>query len=193
MAQKTIALNVKKGSPQTSSNCHTQKNSHGKPLIPQDALPDKFDPNNYCSPCTKAFKCLQYYRTHLKMIHKMKLTPHRPKPNFNIIPNPNNSSNYCDSCKWTYSSRNKYLLHLKTVHNISQQPKRNPEITPNIDDPNFYCISCRYSYKSRAIYRQHLQCVHKMELTPVNKHPLYDSTISVEDVKKSKKHKLYHL
>lgn len=102
------------------------------------------------------------------------------------LPDEFDPNNYCIVCHRTYLSKVLFSTHLRRKHRISRKARRNSDIRPDINDPNFYCNSCQYSYKSRAIYREHLKNLHQMELIPLVKQPVYDSTISVSDTKNPK-------
>lgn len=154
-----------------------------KPL-PANAIPNEFDPNNYCVVYNKFFKYIKYYRFHLKYFHKMRLTSLKRAPNPNITSNLDNASNHCEFCNWTFSGKGNYNYHLRSVHkmtipNMHRRGSLNPNISPDINDPNFYCKSCQFKYKTRIIYRSHLRKAHKMEVFS----NLYDPSISIDGTK----------
>lgn len=160
------------------------KRSLTKKISPPEALPDASDPNCYCIVCNIVFKSRNIYRQHLKNIHKMDVTPLKRTPEGNISPDPHNVKNYCDSCNWPFPSSKKYHYHLKCVRKILQRPKiPNLNILPDTDDPNFYCRSSQLKYKTRCTYNKHLQFIYKMELKPLRKKTVFNTTISINNTK----------
>lgn len=84
---------------------------------PPEALPDEFDPNNYCRQCNRIYTTTENYRQHLKRAHKMVLVRLSKRIlDLNISPNPNDANNHCASCNRTYSSRRSYQLYLEGIH-----------------------------------------------------------------------------
>lgn len=105
------------------------------PTLPGD-LPDELDHNKYCVVCKKAYQTLDSYRKHLKSVHKMILTPRKPKPNHDITSDPNNASNHCNSCNWPFTRKVGYRVHLKSVHKMILTKQRG---TPTIQ---IFCQMC---------------------------------------------------
>lgn len=147
-----------------------------------------FDPNFRCSACNMVLGNKANYRLYLKIIHKMKMTPLKPKPNWNITPDPNNSNNHCDSCSRTYTSKGNYRQHLIRMHKLIIPPKfqrttANPNVLPDIDDPNYSCKSCQITCNDRRHYRIHFWIKHQMEMKLLRKQAKFDPAITVHDTK----------
>lgn len=114
---------------------------------PPEALPDEFDPNNYCRQCNRIYTTTENYRQHLKRAHKMVLVRLSKRIlDLNISPNPNDANNHCASCNRTYSSRRSYQLYLEGIHKKNctknSKAKRNSDISPDsgIIEYTFDCL-----------------------------------------------------
>lgn len=134
-------------------------------------LPDIHDPNFYCKPCQHAYKSLQIYRSHLKRIHNMNLTPlvkktmYDPTVSADVLKDPKNTS--CPICKCTYSNRNKYRRHMATIHKdgkntpvCRKETINSSNIQPDPNDPNLHCAACQRVYSNRQVFRHHLRLQH---------------------------------
>lgn len=134
-------------------------------------LPDTHDPNFYCKPCQHTYKPLQIYRSHLKRIHNMDLTPlvkktmYDPTISADVLKDPKNTS--CPICKCTYSNRNKYRRHMATIHKDGKNTPvcrnetiNSSNIQPDPNDPNLHCAACQRVYSNRQVYRHHLRLQH---------------------------------
>lgn len=158
--------------------------------------PDIHDPNNYCRCCERGFESLEKYRSHLKLVHFMRLKPLRiaqrhdsaskssdsemyrnsSKKFYNLqnyyLQKPDSSKIHCRACDKSLPSEISFQHHLLSVHSIDQKIPEESSV-PEIDAVDNFCRVCKLQSASDAAYRRHLRLKHKMILQPLWK-TLYD-------------------
>lgn len=131
-------------SSRTSARTDYTKNHKRTPN--PNILPDIGEPNFYCESCPLKHRTLGGFRSHLRSVHKMKLTPLVKRPIFDPTisvsdtQNLNNAS--CAICKLKYSSKASYKWHMKHFHDggrtkpADRKELVDPKIQPDPNDPN---------------------------------------------------------
>lgn len=77
-------------------------------------IPAQFDPNNYCRACDFKYKSRRIYRSHLKTVHKMTLSPIKETV-VRYDKAPDVSDPYRCACEKYYSDNRAYRKHLRGV------------------------------------------------------------------------------
>lgn len=147
-------------------------------LIPTPNLeitPDTNNPtNNHCDSCNRTLTTREYYRRHLRAVHKITLKPiYNPSISMeDVLKDSNNSS--CVICKVTfrgkhslkgymeniYEERVKRQLRTSTYTTTIKPNNIEPPLDTTGDYPSYYCSTCRKSHSTRKDYFYHIHYIH---------------------------------
>jgi hypothetical protein len=122
-------------------------------------LPGENDSNSFCKICRRTISNKSVYRTHLKNIHKMQVTP---LPQLKIL--------HPDIIPDEDDPIGNYRHHLKNVHKmqlksrLSQFAILHPDIIPDQNNP-----ACEKTFAHKSDYHGHLEAIHKMTIVPKEK------------------------
>lgn len=139
-----------------------------------DIVPDADDPNFYCRSCNYKYSSKSSYKTHLVVVHNLKVKAMNLQGNqvSDIPPDVNDPNNYCRTCNREFRSRGEYRIHLSNDHQMILEPierrgvRKQPllDIMPDVNDPYDRCRACNFEYASRYNYKSHLIKVHGMKI-----------------------------
>jgi uncharacterized C2H2 Zn-finger protein len=131
---------------------------------------DEEDCNNlFCKKCHRSFSRKDTYRQHMRMIHKIILTPCTTIQHpIILIPDKDDPNFNCKVCEKTFNQRASYRYHLETEHGIActratVKPRR--YFLPGQQGPHTpatYCSKCHKTFDLKQNYLHHMKRAHNL-------------------------------